>query len=102
MELRHFDIHHETRIICDASHDGLGAVLEQYSASGWHPISFASRYLNPAEKKYSANELALVAVVRATEHFRNYIYGRFLTVILDHKALLTLFNSSPKAKKNIF
>ena len=32
--LRHFDIHRETRIICDASHDGLGAVLEHYSASG--------------------------------------------------------------------
>ena len=51
VELRHFDIHLETRIICDASHDGLGAVLEQYSATGWHPISFASRYPNPAEKK---------------------------------------------------
>ena len=48
VKLRHF---------CDASHDGLGSVLEQYNASGWHPISFASRYLNPAEKKYSTNEL---------------------------------------------
>ena len=57
VELRHFYIHRETRIICDASHDGLGAVLEQYGASGWHPVSFASRYLNPAEKKYSTNEL---------------------------------------------
>ena len=71
VELRHFDIHRETRIICDASHDDLGAVLEQYGASGWHPISNASRYLNPAEKKYSTNELELLAVVWATEHFRN-------------------------------
>ena len=53
---KHFDIHRETSIICDASHDGLGAILEQHSASGWHPISFASRYLNPAEKKSSTNE----------------------------------------------
>ena len=51
VELRNFDIHRESRIICDARHDGLRAVLEQYSASGWHPILFASRYLNPAEKK---------------------------------------------------
>ena len=29
VELRHHDIHRETRIICDASHDGLEAVLEQ-------------------------------------------------------------------------
>ena len=61
VESRHFDIHRETRIICDASHDGLGAVLEQYCASGWHPISFAHRYLNSAEKKFSTNELELLA-----------------------------------------
>ena len=102
VELRQFDIHRETRIICDASHDGLGAVLEQYCASGWHPISFASRYLNTAEKKYSTNELELLAVVWATEHFRNYIYGRYFTVISDHKALLTLLNSSPKVNKTFF
>ena len=102
VELRHFDIHHETRIICDASHDCLGAVLEQYCASGWHPISFASRYLNPAEKKYSTNELEILAVVWATEHFRNYIYGRYFTVISDHKATLTLLNSSPKGNKTFF
>ena len=97
-ELRHFDIHRETRIIYDASHDGLGAVLEQYSASGCNPISFASRYLNPAEKKYSTNVLEVLAVVWATEHFRNYIYGRYFTAISDHKALLTLLNSSSKRK----
>ena len=51
VELKHFDIHRDTRIVCDASHDGLGAMLEQYGASGWHPVSFASRYLNPAEQK---------------------------------------------------
>ena len=102
VKLRHFDIHRETRIICDASHDGLGAVLEQYNLSGWHPFSFASRYLNPAEKKYSTNKLELLAVVWATEHFRNYIYGRYFTVISDHKALLTLLNFSPKGKKKRF
>ena len=26
VELRHLDIHRETRIVCDATHDGLGAV----------------------------------------------------------------------------
>ena len=78
VEVRHFDIHRETRIICDASHDGLGAVLEQYFASGWHPISFASRYLNPAEKKYSTRELELLAVVWVGETFSKlYIWPVF-------------------------
>ena len=30
VKLRHFNTYRETRIICDASHDGLGATLEQY------------------------------------------------------------------------
>ena len=77
VELRHFDIHREIRTICDANHDGLGAVIEQYCASGWHPFSFASRYLNVAEKKYSTNELELLAVVWATERFRNYTWPVF-------------------------
>ena len=37
-----------------------------------------------------------------TEHFQNYIYGRYFTVISDHKALLTLLNSSPKGNKTFF
>ena len=102
VELKHFDIYRETRIVCDASHDGLGALLEQYGSNGWHPISFASRYLSPAEKTYSTNELELLAVVWATEHFRNYFYRRYFTVISDHKAILTLLNSSPKGNKTFF
>ena len=63
VEPRHFDIHRDTRIVCDASHNGLGAVLEQLNSDGWRPIYFASRYLNEAEKKYSTNELEMLAVV---------------------------------------
>ena len=43
VELRHFDIHRDTRIVCDASQNGLGAVLEQLNSDGWRPISFACR-----------------------------------------------------------
>ena len=63
VELRHFDIHRDTRIVCDASHNGLSAVLGQLNSDGWRPITFASRYLNDAEKKYSTNELEMLAVV---------------------------------------
>ena len=63
VELKHFDIHKDIRVICDASHNGLEAVLEQLGTKGWRPISFASRFLNAAEKKYSTNELEMLAVV---------------------------------------
>ena len=63
VELRHFDIHKGVRIMCDASHNGLGAVPEQLRPDGRRPISFASRYLNGAERKDSTNELEMLAVV---------------------------------------
>ena len=74
VELRHFDIHRDTRIVCEASHNGLSAVLEQLSSDGWRSISFASRYLNDAEKKYSTKELEMLAVVwgRNTSEIRSW------------------------------
>ena len=79
IELKHFDIHKYIRVVCDASHNGLGAVLEQLGTEGWRPISFASRFLNAAEKKYSTNELEMLAVVwgRIFQklHFRKIFYS---------------------------
>ena len=48
---------------------------------------FASRFLTEFETKYSINELELLAVVWAIEHFKNYVYGTKFKVISDHKAL---------------
>ena len=63
VELKHFDVNKDIQIVCDASHNGLGAVLEQLGAEGWRPNSFASRFLNAAEKIYSTKELEMLAVV---------------------------------------
>ena len=50
-KVHYYDANQETRVECDASHDGLGATLEQQNDEGlWVPISFASRYLNVQEK----------------------------------------------------
>ena len=50
-KVHYYDATRETRVKCDASHDGLGATLEQQNDEGlWVPISFASRYLNAQEK----------------------------------------------------
>ena len=48
-EKKHFDRQRNTRLKCDASHTGLGAVLEQQYPEGWFPIAYASRFLNEAE-----------------------------------------------------
>ena len=75
-ELTHFKRNNPVRIICDASKKGLGAVLQQQQNNqDWKPVSFASKFLTDFEAKYSINELELLAVVWAVEHFKNFVYG---------------------------
>ena len=73
----------------DASHSGLGAALEQeVEKDVWVPIATASRFLNDQEKKYSTNELELIAIVWSCEHFRNYFLGNHFVALTDHKAII--------------
>ena len=85
----HYDQGRNSRVKCDASHSGLGAALEQEIENDvWVPIAFASRFLNDQEKKYSTNELELLAIVWSCEHFRNYLLGNHFVVLTDHKAIV--------------
>ena len=80
--------------MCDASTTGLGAALEQFSLEGWAAAAYASRFLNSLEEKYSVNELELLGVVWAIEHFKYYLYGKYFTVITDHQVLISPLNAS--------
>ena len=44
--LKFFDQHCTTKISCDASMKGLGAVLEQKHDETWYPKAYASRSLS--------------------------------------------------------
>ena len=86
--LAHYSPKRENIITTDASKHGLGAILWQTEPDGNRkPIQYASRYLNNAEKRYSTNELELLAVVWGLEHFRFYIYGKPVKLFSDHSAL---------------
>ena len=86
----HFNRENKLRIICDASHQRLGALLlQEKDEKEWELISCAPRYLSNYEMKYSTNELELLAIVWAVEHFRNNVYGAKFEVVSDHKALET-------------
>ena len=61
----HFDVKKFTRVKTDASHNELGASLEQLHGKDWKTVSFASRFLNPHESNYSTNELELLGGVWA-------------------------------------
>ena len=86
--LNYYDPSKQTRVKCDASHSGLGATLDQWSNQNeWVPIAFASRYLNSQEKKFSTNELELLAVVWAVDRFKHFLLGKEFVIATDHKAL---------------
>ena len=69
-ENRHFVNNRETRIVCNASRNSIGAALEQETADEWAAVAYASRFLNFCETKYSVNELELLAAVWAIDHFK--------------------------------
>ncbi|GJZ36097.1 retrovirus-related pol polyprotein from transposon 17.6 [Tanacetum coccineum] len=58
-------------VYCDASHQGLGAVLMQREKV----IAYASRQLKPNEENYTTHDLELGAVVFALKIWRHYLYG---------------------------
>ncbi|GKB45279.1 putative reverse transcriptase domain-containing protein [Tanacetum coccineum] len=70
-------------VYCDASHQGLGAVLMQREKV----IAYASRQLKPNEENYTTHDLKLGAVVFALKIWRHYLYGTKCTVFTDHKSL---------------
>ena len=99
-EVGHFKKSCLIRNICDASKLGSGAVLQQKDGNenNWRPIHFASRFLTPLECKYSINELELLAVVWAVEHFKNYLYGTKFQIVSDHKALASVLKGNKNNK----
>ena len=84
----------------DASGAGLGAVLAQTQEDGsTRPIAYASRSLQPHEKKYGITELEGLGVVWAVKHFRPYLYGHSCEVYTDHSALTSLLNTPQPSGK---
>ena len=75
-------------VYCDASIQGLGAVLMQTE----NVIAYASRQLKPHEENYTTHDLELGAVVFALKIWRHYLYDTKCTVFTDHKSLQHVLN----------
>ena len=74
-------------IYCDASGQGLGAVLMQHG----RVIAYASRQLKDYEKNYPTHDLELAIVVFALKMWRHYLYGVHCDIYTDHKNLKYIF-----------
>ena len=89
-KIKHFQKNQPLRIMCDASKEGLGAVLQQKTEEEWQATLFASRFVTTFVQNYSITELELLAVVWAIKNFTNYVYGTQFEVVSDHKALTSI------------
>nr|GEU45315.1 putative reverse transcriptase domain-containing protein [Tanacetum cinerariifolium] len=75
-------------VYCDASIQGLGAVLMQREKV----IAYASWKLKHHEENYTTHDLELGAVVFAFKIWRHYLYGTKCIVFTDHKSLQHVLN----------
>ena len=80
-----YDVKKDVVLTCDASSSGLGACIMQEN----RPIAYASRSLTETQLSYAQMEKELLAIVFGAERFSQYIYGKEVTVLTDHKPLLS-------------
>ncbi len=71
---------------CDASAEGMGAVLSQLKGRE-HVVVYYSNKFSPAEKNYCVTRKEFLAVMKSLENFPPYLYGAKFTVRTDHAAL---------------
>ena len=81
--LAYFDANKSVTLEFDASKHGLGAVLLQNDK----PVAYALKSLTPSGQDYAQIEKEMYAIVLGTERFHQYIYGRLVEIITDHKPL---------------
>ena len=85
--LAYFNAKAEHTIQCDASKQGLGAVLLQDG----QPVMYISRTLTETEQRYSNIEHELLAVVFALERLDHYTAGYRVKVESDHQPLTSIW-----------
>lgn len=94
--LRNPDPEKQFAIATDASLVATGAILLQKDGNGdYHPCSYLSESLGPAERNYQIYDRELLAIIRAISHWRQFLLGSPLPVIVftDHQNL-TFFRAA--------
>ena len=83
----------------DASKHGVGTMLAQMHDGQLHPVKFASHSFAPTESRWPTTNPGLFAIKWGLEHFRPYVLGRKLKVVMDHANLKFLTSISPQQSK---
>ena len=86
--LSYYDPNKPLVLQTDACIKGLGAVLLQDKK----PVCFASKALQPCERKYVSMELEALAVRWPVEKFHHYLYGQQFTLETVQKPLVSILS----------
>ena len=76
----------------DASNFALGGVLQQDDGKGLQPVAYESKKLTTTERRYSAYERELLAVLHACNTWKHYLCGKHFTIKTDHHSLRYMFS----------
>lgn len=90
--LQYSDFEQPFNLTTDASQFAIGSILSQGKPEGDHPIAYASRTLNKAEKLYTTTKKELLSIVWSIKNIRPYLLGRKFRIYTDHRLLTWLFN----------
>ncbi|MGL5708157.1 MAG: RNase H-like domain-containing protein, partial [Aeromonas sp.] len=82
----------ELIVTTDASDIAVGATIGQRVGHEESIISYFSKTLSEQQRRYSATEKELLAIVLTLKRFRHLLLGRKITLQTDHKALTYLFS----------
>lgn len=90
----------------DASDTAIGGVVHQHINNQLEPLSFFSKKLSDAERKYSTYDRELLAVYKSIKHFKYMLEARPFTIFTDHKPITFAFKqrsdkSSPRQQRQL-
>ena len=81
----------------DASRVAIGMALLQSEGNdrnSLYPIAYGSKTLTDAETRYVNIECELLGMVGGLEKFNYFTFGRPVTVLTDHKSLISISKKS--------
>ncbi len=96
--LAHPNFEHPFIVQTDASDHGLGAVLVQRFDMQEKVITFLSRTMQAAEKKWDTREKEALAIIWACESLRPYLVGSKFIIETDHSSLVWIKNAKTPAR----
>lgn len=93
--LRHINWSKDLYLVTDASLVGAGAWLGQKDEMDGelYPVMCISKKFQPSQRKWSATQRELYALMWAMKRFRYYLLGRHFIAIVDHKPLVAMLEN---------